>query len=147
MYLGILRAYYFLLRLNQYHFTVGRFFSYRDRARIFNVFAYILETNEDFYSKLYKHIWPSCKTPEAGTGGCTWTARGPQATMVNNNHLALKFSVGQMYYTSTTILSKSGPNRSSSSRENAKKTNFSLRYWRYRDRKNLAARCRCSVQP
>ena len=76
MYLGILRAYYFLLRLNQYHFTVGRFFSYRDRARIFNVFAYILETNEDFYSKLYKHIWPPCKTPEAGTGGCTRTAGG-----------------------------------------------------------------------
>ena len=43
---------------------------------VFNVFAYILETNKDFYSKLYKHIWPPCKTPEAGTGGCTRTARG-----------------------------------------------------------------------
>ena len=34
----------------------AQFFFYRDRARIFNVFAYILETNKDFYSKLYKHI-------------------------------------------------------------------------------------------
>ena len=51
-------------------------FFYRIRARIFNVFAYILETNKDFCSKLYKHIWPSCKTPEAGTGGCKRTARG-----------------------------------------------------------------------
>ena len=46
--------------------------------------------------------------------------------MANNNHLAPKFSGGQVYYTSLIILSKSGPNRSSSSRENVKKTKFSV---------------------
>ena len=51
-------------------------FFYCDRARIFNIFAYILETNKDLYSKLYKHIWPPCKTQEAGARGCTRTARG-----------------------------------------------------------------------
>ena len=48
----------------------------------------------------------------------------PQAAVANNNHLAQKFSGGQVYYTSLIILSKSGPNRSSSSRENVKKPKF-----------------------
>ena len=47
-----------------------------------------------------------------------------QAAVANNNHLAAKYSRGQVYYTSLNILSKSEPNRIGSSRENAKKTNF-----------------------
>ena len=49
-----------------------------------------------------------------------------RAAVANNSHLAPKFSGGQVYYTSLIILSKSGPNRFSSSRENTK--NDILRY-------------------
>ena len=46
----------------------------------------------------------------------------PQAAVANNNHMAPKLSGSQVYYTFSIFLSKSGPNRYSSSRENAKKT-------------------------
>ena len=65
----------------------------------------------------------------------------PKAAVANNNHLAPKFSAGQVYYTSLIILSKSGPNRSSSSRENAKKQiliTLNGEIWLNRGRKNVA---------
>ena len=64
--------------------------------------------------------------------GVHGTARGfnrklrQQAAVANNNHLAPKFSSGLVYYTSLIILSKPRPNQPSSSRENAKKTKFSV---------------------
>ena len=55
--------------------------------------------------------------------GCNRNLR-PKAAVANNNHLAPKFSGVQVYFASLNILSKSGPKRSSSSRENAKKPKF-----------------------
>ena len=108
----------------------GAHFFYRNRARVFNVFAYILETSKDFCSKLYKHrhVKHGKREPEGVHGQLEGFNRNlrPQAAVANNNHLAPKFSSGEVYYTSLIILSKSGPNRFSSSRENAKKTQFSV---------------------
>ena len=57
----------------------------------------------------------------------------PKDAVAHNNHLAPKCSDGQMYYTPLIILSKSGPIRYSSSRENAKKRIFFVmmkeRFW------------------
>ena len=54
--------------------------------------------------------------------GCNRNLR-QKADVANNNHLATKL----VYYTSLIILSKFGPNWSSSSRENAKKRNVCYR--------------------
>ena len=52
-------------------FPSHTFFSIVITPEFLTFLLYILKTNKDFYSKLYKHIWPPCKTPEAGTAGCT----------------------------------------------------------------------------
>ena len=66
------------------------------RNTVINVFAYILETNEDFNSKLNtkRHIWPPFihrkQEPEgvdAQLEGCNRNLR-PKVAVTNNNHLA-----------------------------------------------------------
>ena len=74
------------------------------------------------------HVKHRKREPEGLHGqleDCNRTLR-PKAAVANNNHLAPNYSRGQVYYTSLNVLSKSGPNRSSSSRENAKKPKFLL---------------------
>ena len=71
--------------------------------------------------------------------GCNRNLR-PKAAGANNNYLAPKYCLGQMYYTSLIILSKSQSNWSGSSRENAEKTVF-LRA-KPRAKNNLANRRR-----
>ena len=90
---------------------------------------------------MYKYVKQRKRETEGVHGqleGCNRNSR-PKAAVANNNHLALKFSSDQVYYTALIILSKCRPNRSSSSRETPKNRNFSLRYWRYHDRKKSCA--------
>ena len=78
------------------------------------------------------HVWPLFihrkREPEGVHGQLEGFNRNlrPKAAVANNNHLAPNYSRGQVYYTSLNALSKSGPNRSSSSRENAKNPKFLL---------------------
>ena len=77
----------------------GAHFFYRNRARVFNVFAYILETSKDFCSKLYKHrhVKHGKREPEGVHGQLEGFNRNlrPQAAVANNNNLAPNFSSGQ----------------------------------------------------
>ena len=68
----------------------------------------------NFNIHICHHVKHRKREPEGVHGqleGCNRNLR-PKAAMANNNHLAPKFSGGQVYYTSLIILSKSGPNRS-----------------------------------
>ena len=69
------------------------------------------------------HYLPEQEGVQGQLEGCNRNLR-PKAAGANNNYLAPKYSLGQIYYTSLIILSKSQPNWSSSSRENAEKQFF-----------------------
>ena len=78
------------------------------------------------------HVKHRKREPEGVHGqleGCNRNLRS-KAAVANNNHMAPKVSGGQEYYNSINILSKSKPNRSSSSKENTKKQNFSVGWQR-----------------